>query len=103
MSRKKTTSEVMRERQREFDRQQREDRDAFDRMGELMADLCNAGLVDDVEPDNGVIVPIPPMTCMTCGATFPGIPFGGPDGPIHCPVCHDCRWTVPQRKKGSTP
>lgn len=42
----------------------------------------DAGLVDGVEPDDGVLRPLPPIYCTDCPAEFTDIP-----GDSQCPHC----------------
>lgn len=67
--RRRTTRDVLREREADFEREQQARRDAFDAVTPLAEGLCDAGLVDDVTPSNPR--PAPAFHCTRCGAPAP--------------------------------
>jgi len=63
-----TTSQVLAERRRELARKQREERDAYLGLEPLIRELCDGGLVDDVDPDPNPTATAPlPRVTFTCG------------------------------------
>lgn len=79
-----TTSEVLTERRRDLARKQREERDAHRSLEPMIRELCDAGLVDDVDPDpNPTPSGLAPVTfhCGICGTVLGGDPL------TPCPRC----------------
>jgi len=69
---KRKGEDVLREWREDFEREQREAREAFESVFEgLVRPLINHGLVDDVEPEGGVLIPEPPFYCGQCGQEYP--------------------------------
>jgi hypothetical protein len=65
MSKNKTTNQVLGDMIRKFARQQKEDSENFQKTLDFVREVCDAGLVDDVEPSQP-IDPDKPLVCAMC-------------------------------------
>ena len=77
-----TTSQFVRSMEENRRRDQIERNESWDSLMVMAAEMCNAGLVSDVVPDDGVTRPLPPLTCATCGTEYENYP-------VNC-TCLEC-------------
>lgn len=76
---KKKTSDVLRELDRDFNRKLHEEHEAYRSNRAFMEKLCNAGLVDDVEPDGPAPTDTMEITCGHCGKLLKGLVYSRRD------------------------
>ncbi len=79
---KRTSSEFAGEIRRDLKKRGEWGDHSEDLLQSMTIPMCNAGLIDDIEPDGGVIIPIPPMVCGGCGSDC--AEEYGPSGPCGC-------------------
>jgi hypothetical protein len=76
---KKTTTQVLEEREREWKREREVDEEIHRNSMEWMGKMMNAGLVSDVEPDGPMPTDTMRVTCGHCGADLEGPVYDGDD------------------------
>lgn len=79
---KPKTSDVLKALDLVHRRKVRQDQEGHESKKALVRALCDAGLVDDVEPDPGAEPGIPEIICAACGRLIPA-PL------LSCPLCEE--------------
>lgn len=83
------TSDLIAKLNREHAADRRMRDEAHEQSTDMVKSMCNAGLVDDIEPDDGVIVPLAPWACIGCGQRVDAEDVPGP-----CDVCGANKWRM---------
>lgn len=75
----KKTSDILREMRERFARENRETKESQERSLSFVEKACNAGLLDDVEPDGPMPTDQMTVTCGHCGKVLTGPVYSGDD------------------------